>query len=112
MKSRGNNYLGAMRYFSIPVYLGTNYRGGSVKREFGTVQEFIERALSQIFKQEIAIFGCGRTDSGVHASQFFFHVDLQQEWNFDLLFRVNKVLTDDIAVFEIIPLSGEPPCSV
>jgi tRNA pseudouridine38-40 synthase len=97
-----------MRYFFHIGYLGTNYRGWQRQTRVGTVQEFIERALSQIFKQEIVIFGCGRTDSGVHASQFFFHVDLQREWDFDLLFRINKVLPDDIAVFEIFPLSGEP----
>ncbi len=48
--------------------------------------------------------GCGRTDAMVHASQFFFHLDVEQEWNFDLLFRLNKNLPADIAIFEIIPM--------
>ena len=46
--------------------------------------------------------GCGRTDAMVHASQFFFHVDVDKEWDFDLLFRLNKNLPADIAIFEII----------
>ena len=48
--------------------------------------------------------GCGRTDAQVHASQFFFHVDIEQAWDYDLLFRINKTLPSDIAVFEIIPV--------
>ena len=48
--------------------------------------------------------GCGRTDAQVHASQFFFHVDISKEWDYDLLFRINKTLPNDIAVFEIIPV--------
>jgi len=48
--------------------------------------------------------GCGRTDAQVHASQFFFHTDVQNAWDYDLMFRVNKALPDDIAVFEIIPV--------
>ena len=48
--------------------------------------------------------GCGRTDAQVHATQFFFHLEVEKEWNFDLLFRLNKLLPPDIAVFEIIPV--------
>ncbi len=71
------------------------------------MQEVIENKLSQIFKMPIAINGCGRTDTGVHASQFFFHVDLEQQWDFDLLFRLNKALPHNIAVFDIIPMEGK-----
>ena len=48
--------------------------------------------------------GCGRTDAQVHASQFFFHADIDNDWNYDLIFRLNKILPDDIAIFEIIPV--------
>ena len=47
--------------------------------------------------------GCGRTDAMVHASQFFFHLDASEPWEFDMVFRINKVLPADIAVFDIIP---------
>ena len=48
--------------------------------------------------------GCGRTDAQVHASQFFFHLDVDKEWDFDLLFRLNKNLPPDISVFDILPM--------
>lgn len=49
--------------------------------------------------------GCGRTDAQVHATQFFFHLEVDKPWDFDLLFRLNKLLPADIAVFEIIPVT-------
>ena len=74
------------------------------------MQEVLQNALSQILKKPIAIFGCGRTDAQVHASQFFFHMDMDidKDWKFDLLFRLNKLLPADIAIFDIIPMEGLP----
>ena len=72
------------------------------------MQEVLEKALSKLLKTPVAIFGCGRTDARVHACQFFFHADIEKEWDFDLFFRLNKILPDDIAVFGIIPMRGQP----
>ncbi len=72
------------------------------------MQEILETAFSKLLKKPVAIVGCGRTDAGVHASQFFFHTDIEGEWDFDLFFRLNKILPDDIAVFDIIPMQGRP----
>jgi tRNA pseudouridine38-40 synthase len=68
----------------------------------------METAMSKVLKKSVGIICCGRTDAGVHASQFFFHADIDEEWDFDLLFRLNKILPDDIAVFDIIPMQGQP----
>ena len=70
------------------------------------VQGVIEKVISQALKTPVAIVGCGRTDAHVHASQFFFHMDIEKKWDFDLLFRLNKLLPDNIAVFDIIPMDG------
>jgi len=72
------------------------------------VQEVLEKALTKILKTPVAIVGCGRTDAQVHASQYFFHTDIVEEWDFDLFFRLNKILPDDIAIFDIIPMQGQP----
>lgn len=97
-----------MRYFFHIAYNGHTYSGWQRQPKVNSVQEVIETKLSQIFKTPLTINGCGRTDSGVHASQFFFHADLEQEWDFDLKFRLNKVLPHNIAIFDIIPLEGKP----
>jgi tRNA pseudouridine38-40 synthase len=97
-----------LRYFFHIGYKGTNYKGWQ-RHPYGVnVQQTIEEGLSRILKIPVSIVGCGRTDAGVHASQFFFHLDVAQLWEFDMLFRLNKVLPSDIAVFEIIPMEGLP----
>jgi len=97
-----------LRYFFHIAYHGTNYSGWQKHPGVLNVQEVLENALSQILKIPVAINGCGRTDAQVHASQFFFHADIEKEWDFDLFFRLNKILPDDIAVFDIIPMQGLP----
>jgi tRNA pseudouridine38-40 synthase len=97
-----------LRYFFHIAYHGTNYCGWQKHPDGKNVQEVFEAALGQLLKTPVNINGCGRTDAGVHASQFFFHVDVEKEWDFDLFFRLNKILPDDIAVFDIIPMNGLP----
>ena len=68
-----------MRYFVQISYLGTAYVGWQRQINGLSIQEVIETSLSKIHKTEIAIVGCGRTDAGVHASQYFFHFDIEKE---------------------------------
>jgi tRNA pseudouridine38-40 synthase len=97
-----------LRYFVHVGYHGANYSGWQKHAGVVSVQQVLETALIQVLKTTIAIVGCGRTDAGVHASQFFFHMDVEKLWDFDLLFRLNKLLPDDIAVFDIIAMDGLP----
>lgn len=97
-----------MRYFFHIGYNGANYCGWQKHARVITVQQLVETALTQIFKTPVNVVGCGRTDAGVHASQFFFHADFKANWDFDLKFRLNKVLPQDIAVFDIIAMEGLP----
>lgn len=73
-----------------------------------SIQEVLETSLSKLLKTKITCLGCGRTDAQVHASQYFFHMDVDNPWNFDLYFRLNRMLAEDIAVFDIIPVEGYP----
>src|SRR6187549_1956414 len=99
------NKLIPLRYFFHIGYNGFQYRGWQRQPNIPNIQEVLENAISKILKVETTIMGCGRTDSQVHASQFFFHLDVMEPWDFDLLFRLNKVLPSDIAIFEIIPMA-------
>jgi len=99
-----------LRYFFHIGYHGTRYSGWQKHPGVVNVQEVLETGLSKVLKTAIAIIGCGRTDAQVHAAQFFFHIDVEKKWDFDLLFRLNKILPDDIAVFDIIPMDGLPHC--
>ncbi|BBM83918.1 tRNA pseudouridine synthase A [Candidatus Uabimicrobium amorphum] len=94
-----------MRYFFHIGYCGADYRGWQRQPQSISVQETIEQALRKVFARHIACIGCGRTDSLVNAQQYFFHSDIPEGWNFDLVFRLNKILPDDIAIFDIHPVS-------
>ncbi|MEQ7800708.1 tRNA pseudouridine(38-40) synthase TruA [Pedobacter sp. ASV1-7] len=96
-----------MRYFVHIGYNGLNYSGWQKQPGILNVQGVLEKALTDILKVPIFINGCGRTDAQVHASQFFFHMDVEQPWDFDLMFRLNKSLPGNIAVFDIIPMDGQ-----
>lgn len=64
------------RYFIELSYNGTKYHGWQIQPNALTVQECLDRALSVYFRQPVSTLGCGRTDTGVHATQFYAHFDL------------------------------------
>jgi len=100
-----------MRYFIHLGFDGSNYSGWQRQKNTpNTVQEIVEHTLSQIFKTEISAYGCGRTDAGVHASQYVLHINLDAPPLFDLKFRLNKNLPDSIAVFEILEVQEDQHC--
>lgn len=92
------------RFFVEISYDGTNYHGWQKQLNAHTVQEEIEARLEQLFSmQKHEIIGCGRTDTGVHATQYFFHFDAEDK-QFDketLMRKLNKILPPDIAVHGI-----------
>lgn len=93
------------RFFFEIAYDGTAYSGWQRQINALTVQEVIEKALTRLLGTDyISILGCGRTDAGVHASQYYFHADLNTEMNLESLkYKINHVLPPDIGVHSIIP---------
>jgi tRNA pseudouridine38-40 synthase len=67
------------RYFIELAYDGTAYHGWQVQQNARSVQEALNKALSTILRQPIETTGCGRTDTGVHAKEFFAHFDVEEE---------------------------------
>lgn len=64
------------RYFIHLAYNGACYNGWQTQPELPTVQLTLEKALSTLLRTPIAVVGCGRTDTGVHASDFYAHFDV------------------------------------
>ncbi len=81
------------------AYKGTRYHGWQKQPQVRSVQELIESAISHVLGKAIIIHGCGRTDKGVHAQQFFAHFNYDLPIEFNLVFRLNKMLPPDIRVF-------------
>lgn len=95
------------RYFFEISYHGKSYYGWQRQPKQRSVQEVIEKCLSSLYsKQPIQIVGCGRTDTGVHAKQYFFHADLDEITNIaHFIFKLNRMLPESIAVHTIVECS-------
>ena len=49
------------------AYDGSNYAGWQVQKNGLAIQEVVDKALTELFKEEIHCQGASRTDAGVHA---------------------------------------------
>ena len=98
-----------MRYFIRLSFSGTNFHGWQLQKNAASIQEKLNRSLGILLKNEsIETTGCGRTDSGVHAKQFFAHFDHDSEINQEqLVAQLNAILPADIAVQSIGPMNDK-----
>lgn len=97
------------RYFIELSYKGTRYHGWQVQPNALTVQEVLETTLSTFLRRKIEVTGAGRTDTGVHASFYVAHFEVD-ELPFalsDLVEKLNRFLPDDIALHRILPVPGD-----
>ena len=95
------------RYFVRLAYRGSRYRGW--QRQSGkvrTVQQTIERALSQVQSHPVKAIGCGRTDAGVHASDYYLHFDTERPLRDNWLFIMGKLLPRDIVFYRVWPVAS------
>ncbi|MBO6517048.1 MAG: tRNA pseudouridine(38-40) synthase TruA [Bacteroidia bacterium] len=95
------------RYALELSYDGTQYHGWQMQDNAVTVQETLAIGLSTILRSEIAITGCGRTDTGVHASHFVAHFDHDQELVPNFIHRLNGVLPDDIGILNAFAVPND-----
>lgn len=96
------------RYFLEIAYKGTHYNGWQLQPNQPTVQAAIEKAISTILREETGVLGCGRTDAGVHAKQYFLQFDTPKKVDGGkLVYRLNGLLNYDVAVKRIIPVSSD-----
>ena len=96
-----------MRYFLELSYNGKNHAGWQRQDNAVSVQAILEENLSKIINTKIEVVGCGRTDAGVHAKQYFAHVDIEKELPENFLYRVNNMLPDDIAIHQIFDVNPD-----
>ena len=97
------------RYFIHLAYNGTNYCGWQIQPHDPSVQETLERCMSLKLGQSVSLTGCGRTDTGVHARNYYAHFDYEGviEDPMDLAYRLNVFLPPDIVVFRIWEVAPE-----
>jgi tRNA pseudouridine38-40 synthase len=96
------------RYFIELAYDGTKYHGWQVQQNALSVQELLNKALSTLLRQSIETIGCGRTDTGVHAKEYFAHFDAPQSSEGAVNLRgLNALLPHDIAIKRIVPVHAD-----
>jgi tRNA pseudouridine38-40 synthase len=96
-----------MRYAITICYKGTNYHGWQRQLNAHSVQQELEDKLSTLCAKKLILIGCGRTDSGVHATHFVAHFNYIGDLPDRLAFRLNGMLPKDIAILHIKVVSDE-----
>ncbi len=95
----------------IISYDGTNYCGWQVQINGITVEEVINRELTNLLGEEIAVIGASRTDSGVHAIGNVAVFDTKTKIPVEKIsFALNQRLPDDIRIqkSEEVPMDFHP----
>ncbi|OFY94665.1 MAG: tRNA pseudouridine(38-40) synthase TruA [Bacteroidetes bacterium RIFCSPLOWO2_12_FULL_31_6] len=98
-----------MRYFIKLGFKGTQYHGWQTQANATSIQSVLDNSLSILLKENIFSTGAGRTDTGVHAKEFYAHFDILEKKIFDENFigRLNIFLPKDIVVFEIFSVDDK-----
>ncbi|GHU85445.1 tRNA pseudouridine synthase A [Bacteroidia bacterium] len=114
------------KYFIELAYNGENFSGWQKQPNASTIQEELERVLNIVFNEKIETVGCGRTDAGVNASQFFAHFSTEQiisnnqlisENNsiiahnngksIDIVSKINKIIDKNIVIYKIFKVDDD-----
>ncbi|MBA9078443.1 tRNA pseudouridine(38-40) synthase TruA [Rufibacter quisquiliarum] len=98
-----------MRYFLEVAYDGTRFHGWQVQPNALSVQEVLNDCLRKVFRlPDVETIGSGRTDTGVHATQQWVHVDLPAVFApEEIQYKLNRILPPDIAVGQVFPVGPE-----
>ncbi len=97
-----------MKYVACIEYDGTPYCGWQRLSHAPSVQNEVERALSQVANHQIDLTCAGRTDSGVHALGQIVHFKSDADRD-EKAWRMgcNTNLPDDIALRWILPIQDD-----
>lgn len=96
------------RFFIKLQFNGTHYSGWQIQPNAPTIQQELIKALETLLKHPVDLVGAGRTDTGVHAREFYAHFDtpfstteLEQK---QILKSLNAMVGNDIFIEAIIPV--------
>ncbi len=97
-----------MRYFFEVSYKGSAYHGWQSQNNATGVQQVIEDGIFTLTQNRLEITGSGRTDTGVHAIQQFFHADFPVALDpADFRHHLNAVIPKDIFIRNIFSVRDD-----
>lgn len=83
----------------VVAYDGTNYKGWQVQPNGITIEEVLNKTLSDLLGENIVVTGASRTDSGVHSLGNVAIFDTETRMPADkIAFALNQRLPEDIVV--------------
>ncbi len=100
------------RYFIRCSYDGTSFSGWQEQKNTkNTIQTIVNQILKSALGEKIVTTGCGRTDAGVHAREFYFNLDSEdpnlaedkQKW----LYKFNRMLPGEIVFHDILEVGPD-----
>ena len=81
------------------AYEGTNYCGWQVQPNGITIEEVLNRTLSELLREKIQVIGASRTDAGVHSLGNVAVFDTETRIPAEkICYALNQRLPEDIAV--------------
>ena len=87
------------RFKAVLAYDGTAYSGYQYQDNGISVQQRLEEVLTYLDRRPVRVYGCSRTDAGVHAKGYVAHFDLVQPIPSQNLVRaMNSRLPEDIRI--------------
>ena len=95
----------------VVAYDGTKYCGWQVQPNGVTIQEVLERHLSELLKEPVSVLGASRTDAGVHALGNAAVFDTNSRMPGEKVsYALNQRLPEDIRIQESkeVPLDFHP----
>ena len=98
------------RYFLEVRYLGARYAGFQIQQNAKSIQGELERVLAILFRGAVELTGSSRTDAGVHARQNYFHFDSPALLNPGLVYNINAMLPQDLAVISLKQVNARAHC--
>ena len=98
-----------MRYFMELQYEGGAYFGWQRQKGQVSIQQTLEQALTTLLREEIELTGAGRTDTGVSATYYVAHFEVESpiEDLEQVVYKLNRILPRDIAVQTLTEVSDE-----
>jgi tRNA pseudouridine38-40 synthase len=94
-----------MRFKVYIEYEGTRYNGWQLQKGQPTIQGELLKAAIAVFKTEnLELYGAGRTDAGVHATEQVAHLEVQTTLIPDhIRLKLNENLPNDINILKVEP---------
>ncbi len=93
------------RYLFCISFNGFRYSGWQVQKNSITIQKIVQDVFESVVGVRSDVVSCSRTDSGVHAINFYFHVDFKLRMSLNRLqFAINNKLPKDILLKSVVPV--------